>query len=154
MIYCCLNIKKFGINKFNGNKITVTRIVHVVAGVLRQNNQVLLTSRPLSKSYAGCWEFPGGKVELGESIIEALIRELKEEIGIKVLSCDCKIITTLLQEYSDKSINLEVIEVSNWTGTPIPCEEQELYFYNLGEVLNKSPLLPTTQRILDLLEKK
>lgn len=123
----------------------------MVAGVLRKGTQILLTSRPKSKSYADYWEFPGGKIEAGESILSALIRELNEELAIIVKEEDCKHLTTILQHYSEKDINLTVIEVSNWVGVPAPCEKQELYFYNLGEILDKSPLLPTTEKILDLI---
>lgn len=132
----------------------MTKVVSVVAGVLRKDNQILLTSRPKSKPYANYWEFPGGKIEQAESIFEALIRELQEELGIVVKREDCRHLTTFVQHYTEKDINLTVIEVSNWSGTPIPCEEQELYFHNLGEVLDKTPLLPTTQKILNLLERK
>jgi 8-oxo-dGTP diphosphatase len=132
----------------------LTKVVFVVAGVLRKNNQILLTSRPKSKHYADYWEFPGGKIEPAESVMEALIRELKEELDILVKEEDCRRLTAFVQHYTEKDINLTVIEVNNWSGTLSPCEAQELYFYNLGEVLDKAPLLPTTQKILNLLEKK
>jgi len=60
-------------------------IVEVAVGVLlRPNGDFLLTSRPPGKVYAGYWEFPGGKIEAGESVVQALQRELQEEIGIHI----------------------------------------------------------------------
>ena len=62
-------------------------VVDVAVGVLiRSDGDFLLTSRPAGKVYAGFWEFPGGKVEKGESVDQALRRELLEELGIQVVS--------------------------------------------------------------------
>jgi 8-oxo-dGTP diphosphatase len=58
------------------------KAVDVAVGVLMQGDQFLLTSRPEGKVYAGYWEFPGGKLEAGESVEQALRRELQEELGI------------------------------------------------------------------------
>lgn len=129
-------------------------IVNVAAGILCNGQQILLTSRPLSKSYAGYWEFPGGKIEPGENKVEALIRELDEELGVKVVADNCKFFTTLLQEYDDKKVNLEIILVDKWDGELTACENQELYFHTLGEKIIKSPCLPTTTKILALLEQQ
>ena len=61
------------------------QLVQVAVGVLiRSDGAFLLTSRPPGKAYAGYWEFPGGKLELGETVMQALERELQEEIGITI----------------------------------------------------------------------
>lgn len=59
----------------------------VVAVAFDKDGRFLMTSRPEGKVYAGYWEFPGGKVEAGESLEEALIREMKEELGVQVTDC-------------------------------------------------------------------
>ncbi len=60
------------------------RHYEVAAGVILSKDKVLITSRPQGDSYAGLWEFPGGKLEDGETLEECLIREIKEELGIKI----------------------------------------------------------------------
>lgn len=130
------------------------KIVDVAVGVLRKERQILITSRPSSKSYPGYWEFPGGKIEDGESVIDALIRELSEELGINVKASDCRPITTIVQHYEDKDINLSIIEVKKWSGELTSCEEQEFHFHTLGEECQKSPLLPSTSRVFAILEQK
>ncbi|MEI7495819.1 MAG: NUDIX domain-containing protein, partial [Betaproteobacteria bacterium] len=62
--------------------------MQVAVGVLiRSDDSFLLTSRPEGKAYAGYWEFPGGKLEVGETVAQALKRELQEEIGITIEDC-------------------------------------------------------------------
>ena len=62
------------------------KIVDVAVGVLiREDGRVLLSSRPEGKPYAGYWEFPGGKLEAGETVHGALARELREELGLELL---------------------------------------------------------------------
>jgi 8-oxo-dGTP diphosphatase len=80
------------------------KVVRVVAGVLKIGNKVLLTSRPTSKSHSGYWEFPGGKIEENESVIDALIRELREEINVEVSSIDCEVLTHRIRHYSGKKM--------------------------------------------------
>lgn len=130
------------------------RTVNVAAGILYKNNQILITSRPDSKTYAGYWEFPGGKIENGEVMIEALIRELEEELGVIVKETDCEYITTIIQEYDEKCVNLDLIRVNAWEGELASCEEQKLYFHTLGTKCQLSPLLPTTEKVLAILEQK
>lgn len=130
------------------------KIVNVAVGVLRKDNQVLITSRPDSKSYHGYWEFPGGKIEKDESIIGALIRELNEELGIVVQAVNCKPLTTILQHYPDRDINLAIVEVKKWSGELTSCEEQEMHFHTIGEECQKSPRLPTTEKIFAILEQR
>ena len=59
----------------------------VVAVAFDKDGRFLMTSRPEGKVYAGYWEFPGGKVEAGETLEEALVREMKEELGVQVTDC-------------------------------------------------------------------
>lgn len=97
--------------------------IEVVAAVIRDaNGNVLIARRPQNKHQGGKWEFPGGKVEAGESRRSALSRELYEELGIDVAN-SARLIS-VYHEYEDKSIYLDVYEVLNWQGTPRGVEGQ------------------------------
>lgn len=127
------------------------KIIKAVAGVLYQNNQVLMASRPLDKVHAGYWEFPGGKIEISESVPEALVRELKEEIGVIVEPYNCEYLTNISQEYEHGIVQLQVMLCKKWDSEVIALEHQELHWQDLRHTCTLSPLLITTQKILNLL---
>jgi 8-oxo-dGTP diphosphatase len=107
--------------------------------------RVLLTSRPEGKVYAGWWEFPGGKVEAGETVEAALARELEEELGIEVrASAPWREFT---MDYAHARVRLLVRTVRDWRGTPEPREGQELAWQAPGAV-SVAPLLPGSIPIL------
>jgi 8-oxo-dGTP diphosphatase len=102
-----------------------TAPLHVVAGVLRDaQGRVLLAQRPPGKHLAGKWEFPGGKCERDELPVDALARELREEIGIVVESA--RPLIAVPHRYPDKHILLDAWAVSTWSGTLHPHEGQRL----------------------------
>jgi 8-oxo-dGTP diphosphatase len=102
-----------------------TGAVHVVAGVLRDGQgRVLLAQRPPGKHLAGLWEFPGGKCEEGELPIDALARELREEIGVVVESA--RPLIAVPHDYGEKRILLDVWQVAAYTGTLQAHEGQRL----------------------------
>lgn len=76
----------------------------VVAAVIVQDGRVFCAKRPMDKILGGLWEFPGGKVEPGESLEEALIREIKEELGIEITIT--KHLLNVVHEYPSHSVNL------------------------------------------------
>jgi 8-oxo-dGTP diphosphatase len=97
----------------------------VVAGVLTDaRGQVMLAQRPAGTHYAGFWEFPGGKIEAGESAVEALRRELREEIGIEVQAAEALI--AIPWHYETKSILLEVYRITAFGGEPRAIQVQDL----------------------------
>ncbi len=99
--------------------------VHVVAAVLRDaRGRVLLTQRGAGRDLAGLWEFPGGKVEPGESALQALGRELHEELGLRLRSAQPLI--RVPQAYPSKRIVLDVYEAGSYEGQPQGCEGQAL----------------------------
>jgi 8-oxo-dGTP diphosphatase len=103
------------------------KLVHVAVGVLiNADCQVLIALRPAHVSLAGLWEFPGGKVELNETVIQALKRELHEEIGIEVLETQALMKTEYLDDASKRKILLDVHQVLSYNGTPFGKEGQEI----------------------------
>lgn len=99
--------------------------VHVVAAVIRNDEEhVLLAKRPLEKHQGGLWEFPGGKVEIGENPQQALVRELCEELDIQVEAS--RPLIQVRHDYPDKQVLLDVWEVVRFSGTPRGVEGQPL----------------------------
>ncbi|MGY0797699.1 Nudix family hydrolase [Lysobacter sp. A286] len=102
-----------------------SRVVQVVAGVIRDaRGRILLTRRTEGRDLAGRWEFPGGKVDPGESAEAALARELDEELGIQV-DVGAALIK-VPQIYPDKRLTLDVRQIVQWRGRPRGCEGQAL----------------------------
>lgn len=128
------------------------KVVKAVAGVLYKDGMVLIASRPIDKPYAGYWEFPGGKIEADESIQNALIRELHEEIAINTSHENFKHLTFIQQEFAGYTVHLDVILVNNWSGEIKPIEGQTLYWQSIITQCKKEPLLATTVQILNLLK--
>lgn len=113
--------------------------VHVAVGVITssdeyQQTQYFLTKRLDNVHQGGKWEFPGGKVEKGETIAQALARELKEEVNIEILSCQPLII--IHHDYGDKKVCLEVFVVDNYVGEPTAQEGQQQSWFALKEFKN------------------
>lgn len=124
-------------------------ITEVVAAVLTQpDGRVLLAQRPPGKVYAGYWEFPGGKVEPGETLQTALVRELREELGISV-NPSCRWITRVF-EYPHAMVRLNFFRVFEWQGEPHPHEGQ-VFSWQLPDAVTVTPLLPANFPILKAL---
>lgn len=124
-------------------------ITEVVAAVLTlQDGRVLLARRPPGKVFAGYWEFPGGKVEPGESLETALARELHEELGI-VVTRACRWITRVF-DYPHATVRLNFFRVFDWQGEPHPHEGQ-IFSWQLPDAVEVTPLLPANFPILKAL---
>ena len=121
------------------------QVVEVAVGVLiRPDGQFLLTSRPPGKVYAGYWEFPGGKLEAGESVEQALRRELKEEIGITLNTVHPWKVEMV--DYPHALVRLNFCKVFDWTGELQMHEGQSFAWQSLPVQLG--PLLPGTIPVL------
>ncbi|MEP2531604.1 8-oxo-dGTP diphosphatase MutT [Shimia sp.] len=90
------------------------------------DGRVLLAQRPQGKSMAGLWEFPGGKVEAGETPEDALIRELEEELGINTWESCLAPLTFASHKYDDFHLLMPLFICRKWEGTPTPIEGQKL----------------------------
>ena len=101
-------------------------LLTTVALWLEDDGRVLLAQRPPGKSLAGLWEFPGGKVELGETPERALIRELKEELGIDTWQSCLAPLTFASHSYADFHLLMPLFACRRWDGLPKPQEGQTL----------------------------
>lgn len=121
----------------------------VVAAVLHdEKGQVLITQRPAGKWMAGCWEFPGGKLEPSETGQQALTRELAEELGVRVLSCEP--LLELSHDYPERRVQLAVWNVLAFEGEPTGLEGQKLRWL-APAALYSEPMLPADWPIVDTL---
>lgn len=128
-------------------KDALSIIINACAGVCIKEQQVLLTSRPLGKAYAGYWEFPGGKLEPGETADEALIRELREEIDIIVDKQHLQNLAMIEHIYPYGLVRLAVFIVDTWHGLISACENQKLFWLPLFDYNLPTNVLPTTEAI-------
>ncbi len=126
-------------------------VVEVAVGVLiRPDGDFLLTSRPVGKVYAGYWEFPGGKLEPGETVTQALQRELQEELGIVVgtaLLWKVKVV-----DYPHALVRLNFCKVFNWSGDLQMREAQSFAWQRLP--VQVAPVLPGTVPVLQWLAEE
>lgn len=121
-------------------------LVDVAAAVLiRENGDFLLAQRPPHTVYAGYWEFPGGKVEPGESHAEALVRELQEELGVEVRQVEPWLTRTF--SYPHATVRLRFFRVRDWRGIPHGREKQALAWQPPGANL-VGPMLPANAPVL------
>lgn len=122
-------------------------VVNVTVGMLRrEDGAVLMTSRPSGKPYAGYWEFPGGKVEQGESAEQSLVRELSEEIGLKAIKLSPA--WELEHVYPHAHVRLLFYWVLQWEGSPRALESQQLLWIRPGDAW-PDPVLPATVPLLE-----
>ena len=132
------------------------RLLLVVAVALVDvDGRVLVSERPEGKQLAGLWEFPGGKVEPGERPEQTLIRELAEELGIRVEEPCLAPLTFASHAYPDFHLLMPLYVCRRWTGTPRPMEGQALRWVrpkalrDLAMPPADAPLIPF---LIDLLE--
>lgn len=102
-----------------------TVLVSAVA-LIDIDGRVLLAQRPVGKSMAGLWEFPGGKIESGETPEVALIRELEEELGINTWASCLAPLTFASHSYDDFHLLMPLFACRKWEGTPVSRENQTL----------------------------
>ena len=125
------------------------RPIDVAVGILmRPNGDVLLGQRPAGKPYAGYWEFPGGKVEPGEPILDALKREFIEELGVEILEADAWCGVEHVYEHAHVRLHFYICRA--WAGEPQSLEGQAFAWQGAFEV---EPLLPATIPLLHWLDQ-
>jgi 8-oxo-dGTP diphosphatase len=125
-------------------------VTEVAVGILvKPDGQFLLAQRPDGKPYAGYWEFPGGKLEKGESVEAALGRELHEELGITI--GDCERWRVLEHDYPHAYVRLYFCKVRTWEGELVGREGQAFSWQQ--QPITVDPLLPATIPVLDWLKQ-
>ena len=125
-------------------------VVDVAVGVLFDaGGQFLLTTRPAGKVYAGYWEFPGGKLEAGETVEQALTRELREELGIELLPEAIARWREQVVDYPHALVHLHFCRVTGWRGALQMREGQRHAWSRLPVTVQ--PLLPGTLPVLQWL---
>lgn len=119
----------------SGDKPLKMVLVSAVA-LIDVEGRVLLAQRPEGKSMAGLWEFPGGKVEVGETPEQALIRELEEELGINTWASCLAPLTFASHAYDDFHLLMPLFACRKWEGIPQSRENQALKWVRANDLRN------------------
>jgi 8-oxo-dGTP diphosphatase len=125
-------------------------VLVVAAALVDADGRVLLAQRPEGKSMAGLWEFPGGKVEAGETPEDALVRELREELSIDVKPACMAPFTFASHAYETFHLLMPLYVVRNWVGDPVSRERQQLAWVRANR-LGDYPMPPADEPLRTML---
>ena len=126
-------------------------ILVAAVALIDTDGRVLLAERPAGKHLAGMWEFPGGKVQPGETPEAALIRELAEELGIDVKAACLAPFTFASHRYDSFHLLMPLYVCRRWTGTPTPREGQALAWVSPAR-LGDYPMPPADTPLIPMLQ--
>jgi 8-oxo-dGTP diphosphatase len=132
-------------------RLTVNAMQVVVGILINSQQEIFIAKRPPNKYKAGLWEFPGGKVELNESLFDALKRELEEEIGIQILSAEPWLVTQ--HDYGDRVVLLNTWLVTQFSGEAHGKEGQQIAWIPKS-ALNQFQFPDGNKEILEHLQNK
>jgi len=125
-------------------------VLVVAVALIDKDGRVLLAQRPEGKSMAGLWEFPGGKVEQGETPEQALIRELQEELGIDTWQSCLAPLTFASHKYDDFHLLMPLFACRKWAGIPRGLEGQALTWVRANK-LKEYPMPPADVPLISVL---
>ena len=125
----------------------------VAAALIDEGGRVLVQQRPAGKSLAGLWEFPGGKIEPGETPEDALVRELREELGIVVDPADLRPASFASEPLGDRHLLLLLFVARAWRGEPRAIEAAEVRWCSAAE-LSSLPMPAADRPLLAALAAK
>ncbi len=124
----------------------------VAVGVLfDQNGRVLISQRNQNQMHEGKWEFPGGKVQSGESVKDALARELLEELGVEVQ--DSEAYMSYSFDYENILVHLNFCIVTNYNGSPAPLENQNIHWVEIQDLHNRN-MLAGSKTVIERLQQE
>jgi 8-oxo-dGTP diphosphatase len=129
----------------------VSVILVVAAALYRRDGRILIAQRPPGKHMAGRWEFPGGKVDAGESEATALARELREELGVEVTSS--RHFMRLAHSYNDRDVELSMWIVESYRGEPQSLDGQGLKWVEPAR-LGDEDILEADKPFVEALQKR
>ena len=130
----------------------LTPLLVVAAALINENGQLLVQRRPEGKSMAGLWEFPGGKVESGERLTDALSRELHEELAITALPNDFAALTFASEFLGERELLLLLYTCRQWSGTPSALHASEIRWVTVDELM-ALPMPPADAPFIGTLRK-
>jgi 8-oxo-dGTP diphosphatase len=128
-----------------------TMLFVVAAALTNQTGEILLQKRPAGRQMAGLWEFPGGKVDAGESPESALVRELHEELGIIVDPQKLVPVTFASEPLEDRNLLLLLYVCREWQGEPQPLDTPEIRWLRPSE-MHSLPMPPADKPLVAALE--
>lgn len=120
------------------------------AALIDPDGRILIAKRPEGKSLAGLWEFPGGKVETGETPENALRRELMEELAIDVCADCLSPLTFASHSYENFHLLMPLYQCRSWDGLVSAKEDQEIAWVNIND-LSKYPMPPADEPLIPIL---
>lgn len=124
-----------------------TMLFVVAAALTNEVGEILLQKRPEGRQMAGLWEFPGGKVESGESPESALVRELKEELGIDVDGQNLIPLTFASAQNGDRNMVLLLYRCTSWQGEPTALDSPELCWRTAAD-MHGLPMPPADEPLV------
>ena len=127
--------------------MSVKLVLVAACALIDADGRVLIAERPSGRSIAGLWEFPGGKVEAGETPEATLIRELKEELGIDVKEACLAPLTFASHSYDDFHLLMPLFICRRWQGTVTPLEGQQLAWVRAHR-LRSYPMPPADEPLV------
>ena len=137
-----------------GSHVIQPPLVVVAAALIDAQARIFVQQRPADKNMGGLWEFPGGKLEPGETPEQALIRELDEELGITVKEACLAPLTFATHDYREFHILLALFVCRRWEGTPVPREHDAIRWVRANR-LREFPMppadAPLISHLIDLL---
>ncbi|MEQ8656873.1 MAG: (deoxy)nucleoside triphosphate pyrophosphohydrolase [Hyphomicrobiales bacterium] len=114
--------------------MTLKLVLVAAAALVDPDHRVLIAKRPEGKAMAGLWEFPGGKVEADERPEDALLRELREELGVETQTACLAPLTFASHRYDDFHLLMPLYVIRRWNGAPTPREGQELAWVRANQL--------------------
>lgn len=124
-------------------------MIEVCAAFIKKDDKVLICKRPEGKNCASLWEFPGGKIEPGETAKQCIVRECMEELGIKITAR--RELADTVQEYPEVTVHLTLFYAEISDGTPKDYEHSEIKWINIKD-LYKYEFCPADRKLLKIID--